>query len=113
MNLTAVLGAPKYPQVPPHLATHFVDAQVLTCSWATQPPRALSVAAAAIINTTASGAAAAAATAALSVQGVSWSGAYRLVGSTDGQVRVEETGPAPRCDDVSLLAAGCSLGWMR
>jgi hypothetical protein len=57
--------------------------QVLTCSWGTQPPSAIS-------------STVAVAGAAVSVCSRSWSGAYQLTGTSDGQVRLEEVGPAPR-----------------
>jgi hypothetical protein len=57
--------------------------QVLVCSWATQPPSPVG-SSIAVVGAT------------VSVTSSSWSGAYRLVGTADGQVRVEEAGPAPR-----------------
>jgi len=57
--------------------------QVLTCSWCgpSQQPAVMSS------SVAFSGAA-------VSVLGSSWSGAYRLLGTADGQVRLEETGGA-------------------
>jgi hypothetical protein len=57
--------------------------QVLTCDWSMQPPRAVGVDAAV-------------AGSAVSVVCDSWSGAYRLIGTADGQVRTEELGQVPR-----------------
>jgi hypothetical protein len=56
----------------------------MTCSWATQPPTPVS---SSVVR----------AGAAVSVAASSWSGAYKLLGTADGQVRLEEAGPAPRC----------------
>jgi hypothetical protein len=57
--------------------------QVLTCNWSTQPPQAVGVVAAV-------------AGSAVSAVCDSWSGAYRLMGTADGQVRIEQQGPVPR-----------------